>query len=230
MNYEKKSAFSQKPLLRRVFGRLYFVKTPWWLKKIYPQRLWSIDTKEKIIYLTFDDGPHRVVTPFVLDELKKYNAKATFFCIGKNVMAHPDIYKRILDEGHRVGNHTQNHVNGWKTDTDAYLADIAEATTYIHSNLFRPPYGRIKASQAKGIKTSLKNEFAKIIMWDVLSGDFDESISKEKCLHNIISKAKPGSIIIFHDSEKAFSRLTYALTACLDFYTKEGYVFQGIEM
>ncbi|MEQ1675947.1 MAG: polysaccharide deacetylase family protein [Chitinophagaceae bacterium] len=201
----------------------YFVKTPWWLKKIYSSYLWSIDTNEKTVYLTFDDGPHPQATPFVLDELKKYDAKATFFCIGKNVEAHPDIYKRILDEGHRVGNHTQNHLNGWKTDTDAYLADISEAAKQIDSTLFRPPYGRIRTVQAKRLKAY------KIVMWDVLSGDFDESVSKEKCLHNVTSRSKPGSIIVFHDSQQALTRLQHALPAAMQFFKESGYSFRKIE-
>lgn len=200
----------------------YFVKTPWWLKRIYPSYRWSIDTKEKLVYLTFDDGPHPEATPFVLDELKKYNAKATFFCIGENVEAHPDIYKRIIGEGHRTGNHTQDHLNGWKTDTDTYLANISKAAKRIDSNLFRPPYGRIKVRQAKRLKDY------QIIMWDVLSGDFDESLSKEKCLANVISRSGPGSIIVFHDSEKAFTCLKYALPASMEFFSKNGYSFKEI--
>ena len=136
----------------------YFVKTPWWLKKIYSSYTWSIPTKEKIIYLTFDDGPHPEITPFVLKELKNYNALATFFCIGKNVLAYPGIYKQILDEGHSVGNHTQNHLNGWKTSNDAYMKDIAEAANYIDSNLFRPPYGKITSFQAKHLHAAMKGK------------------------------------------------------------------------
>lgn len=206
----------------------YFVKTPWWLKKIYPNRVWDIPTKEKIIYLTFDDGPHPIATPFVLDALKKYNAKATFFCIGKNVVDYPEIYKRILDEGHNTGNHTHHHLNGWETNTAAYLEDVANATNYIASNLFRPPYGRIKQLQAKGIGEAMKNKSTKIIMWDVLSGDFDESLSKEKCLSIVTDKTTNGSIVVFHDSEKALPRLKHALPATLEFYTKKGFDFRAI--
>lgn len=233
MNVEQaEKNWNKSPFLLRIIGMgtPYFVKTPWWLKKIYPNRLWNVDVKEKIIYLTFDDGPHPVATPFVLEFLKKYNAKATFFCIGKNVLANPAIYKRILDEGHSAGNHTHNHLNGWKTNTDVYLADVSEASKYLTTKLFRPPYGRIRSSQIKGISEAMENKSAKIIMWDVLSGDFDESLSKEKCLNNVTRTAKPGSIIVFHDSEKAFSRLKYALPESLEFFTKEGYVFKGLEM
>jgi peptidoglycan-N-acetylglucosamine deacetylase len=206
----------------------YFVKTPWWLKKIYPSYVWDIDTIEKVIYLTFDDGPHPLATSFVLDELKKYNAKATFFCIGKNVEAHPDIYFRIIDEGHRSGNHTQNHLNGWKTSNDVYLNNIAEATRYINSELFRPPYGRIKKSQAKNISGAIKNIGAKIIMWSVLSGDFDTNVSKEKCLQNVVSNTKAGSIVVFHDSEKAFLRMEYVLPQILRFFSEKGYRFEKL--
>lgn len=230
MSKEEKKETFQKPLFRRGWGRLYFTKTPWWLKKIYPNRLWNVDTKEKIIYLTFDDGPHPVATTFILDELKKYKAKATFFCIGKNVVNYPELYSRILQEGHTTGNHTYHHLNGWKTATISYLADVAEATAKIETNLFRPPYGRIKRSQAKGIENALNNKSSKIVMWDVLSGDFDESVSKEKCLKNVIENTTCGSIIVFHDSEKAFPRLKFVLPATLEFFVKSGYVFEKIEM
>ena len=204
----------------------YFIKTPWWLKKIYSSYIWSVDTKEKILYLTFDDGPHQLATPFVLDELKKHNAKATFFCIGKNVLAEPGIYRRIIDEGHAVGNHTQNHLNGWKTKDDTYLADVSEAGKFIDSILFRPPYGRITSFQAKNIKSALKKPAVKIIMWDVISGDFDDSLTGEQCLQNIILNAEKGSIIVLHDSQKAFSRLNFFLPLVLKFFEDKGYRFE----
>ena len=207
----------------------YFVKTPWWLKKIYSSYVWSIDTKEKIIYLTFDDGPHPIATPFVLDELKRFNAKASFFCIGKNVLAEPQIYKRIVDEGHAIGNHTHNHLKGWKSKNEIYLADIREAGKYIDSNLFRPPYGRITSFQAKNIKSALKKMDAKIIMWDVLSADFDDSLTGQQCLQNVILNAKKGSIIVCHDSQKAFARLEFFLPLILIFFEKEGYRFEKLK-
>lgn len=200
----------------------YLVKTPWWLKKMYPHRLWSIATKEKIIYLTFDDGPHPVATPFVLDQLKKYDAGATFFCIGKNVVDHPAIYKRILEENHRTGNHTQQHLNGWKTANNIYLDDVSEAAKHIVSDLFRPPYGRLKTSQARQLANY------KIVMWDVLSGDFDENLSGEQCAENVLLSAKHGSIIVFHDSEKAFKRLVIALPKVLSFFYNQGYSFKKL--
>jgi peptidoglycan-N-acetylglucosamine deacetylase len=218
-------------LSSRISGmrRSYFVKTPWWLKKIYSSYTWSINTKKKILYLTFDDGPHPEATPFVLNELKKYNALATFFCIGKNVIEHPEIYKRILDEGHTVGNHTHNHLNGWKTDNDRYMKDIAEAAQYIDSDLFRPPYGRITSFQAKHLRSAMRGRNAKVIMWDVLSADFDTSITPEKCMENVIFNAKAGSIVVFHDSRKAFEKIQYILPKILKFFFEEGYFFDALK-
>ena len=206
----------------------YFVKTPWWLKRIFSSYIWSFKTKEKIIYLSFDDGPHPVATPFVLDELKKYNAKATFFCIGKNVVAQPNIYRRILDEGHSVGNHTHNHVNGWKTKDEIYLQDVKEAGKFIDSRLFRPPYGRITSFQAKNISGVLNRNDVKIIMWDVVSADFDESLDGNDCVKNVILNAKNRSIVVCHDSEKALARLMILLPAVLNYFDKSGFRFERL--
>lgn len=206
----------------------YFVKTPWWLKRIYGSYIWHIPATEKELYLTFDDGPHPEATPFVLKELKKHHALATFFCIGKNVMAYPEIYKQILAEGHSAGNHTHNHLNGWKTTDDVYLKDVAEASAYIDSNLFRPPYGRITAFQARNLKTAMKGKKPRIIMWDILSADFDPAVTPEESLSNVIFKSSPGSIIVFHDTEKAFPRLQHALPKMLQFFIEKGYVFKAL--
>ena len=206
----------------------YFVKTPGWLKKIYDSYIWSIPASDKILYLTFDDGPHPEATPFVLKELKKYNVLATFFCIGKNVVAHPDIYKQIIRDGHSVGNHTYNHLNGWKTNNDDYLNDIALASNEIDSYLFRPPYGRITSFQAKNLKPAMKGKESKVIMWDVLSGDFDTSCSPQQCLANVLFASVPGSIIVFHDSEKAFPRLEYTLPKILHYFSEKGFLFKAI--
>jgi peptidoglycan/xylan/chitin deacetylase (PgdA/CDA1 family) len=207
----------------------YLVKTPFWIKKIYSGYVWHIDTREKVLYLTFDDGPHPDITPFILRELKVFSAGATFFCVGKNVVKHPDIYKRILDEGHSVGNHTYNHLNGWNTDNETYLKDVLEASKVIDSKLFRPCYGRITGFQAKNLKPVMKGKAPKIVMWDVLSGDFDTRCSPQQCLSNVIFSSVPGSIIVFHDSEKAFQRLEYALPRMLRYFTEKGYSFRSIE-
>lgn len=210
---------------------MYFIKAPWWLKKLYPSFVWKIPTKEKVLYLSFDDGPHETATPYVLDELKKYGAKATFFCIGKNVVSLPALYKRILDEGHKTGNHTYNHLNGWKTDDTTYINNVIQAAALIKSNLFRPPYGRIKKFQRKLLmrKEGTTQPLFKIIMWDVLSGDFDVKLSPQKCLGNVLKNAEPGSIIVFHDSTKAWSRMSYALPEVLEQLSKKGYVFKALE-
>ena len=205
----------------------YAVKIPKWLSRFSKKFVWNISTKEKNLYLSFDDGPHEIATPFVLDELKKHNAKATFFCLGKNVKEHPEIYARILSEGHAVGNHTFNHLNGLKTKRNIYIDDIKLAAQYINSKLFRPPYGRIS------IKTAniLRKDFGyRIVMWEVLSGDFDQNILPEKVLKNVISKTKAGSIIVFHDSAKAFTALSFALPEVLKLFTEKGFVFKTIQL
>lgn len=205
----------------------YFVKTPWWIKKLYPACIWDMQADEKVLYLTFDDGPHPRATSFVLNELEKYNAKATFFCVGKNVTQHNDIYRRILNQGHRAGNHTFNHLNVWKANDMAYFKDIAEAGKNIDSALFRPPYGKISKFQLKYLRDSFK---MKVVMWSVLSGDFDATVSGESCLKNVIVSAKPGNIIVFHDSAKAWSNLAYALPKVLAHFTEKGYRFEKINL
>ena len=206
----------------------YFVKTPGWLKRIYDSYIWSMPVNDKILYLTFDDGPHPEATPFVLKELKKHNALATFFCIGKNVAAYPGIYKQIINEGHSVGNHTYNHLNGWKTSNDDYLKDIALASHEIDSDLFRPPYGRITSFQAKNLKPAMKGKEPKVIMWDVLSGDFDIACTPQQCLSNVLLASVSGSIVVFHDSEKAFSKLEYTLPRMLSHFSEKGYLFKSL--
>lgn len=204
----------------------YFVKTPEWLKKLYSNAIWEIPDTEKNIYLTFDDGPHPAITPYILDELKNYNAQATFFCIGKNVQLYPNIFDRILAEEHAVGNHTQDHLNGWKTNTVGYLANIKAAKKHIPSTLFRPPYGRIKRSQMRLLTAG--NNPMQIIMWSVLSGDFDLELIPERCLNNVIKNTKSGSIVVFHDSEKAEKKVRYALPKVLDHFSNKGFMFKKI--
>ena len=206
---------------------MYFIKTPFWLRLIYRSCIWRKTNQERVLYLSFDDGPHPEATPFVLAQLAYFNAKASFFCIGKNVQLYPEIYATIIAAGHVVGNHTQNHMNGWKNNTENYIADIQEATKVIDSNLFRPPYGRISFAQIKALRSdpSLPTE---IMMWDVLSGDFDTTINGEQCAQNVIQHAGPGSIIVFHDSAKAMDRLKVALPKVLAHFSQLGYQFKAL--
>jgi peptidoglycan/xylan/chitin deacetylase (PgdA/CDA1 family) len=204
----------------------YAVRIPSWFSKLNGSLVWKIPTKEKILYLSFDDGPHETATPFVLNELKKYNAKATFFCLGKNVQQHPEIYQRILNEGHSTGNHTFNHLNAWHVKGEEYIDDVKHAEKFIQSKLFRPPYGRMYPQLSKKLRTQFGY---KIIMWHVLSGDFDDSIAPEKCLNNVLDKAQKGSIIVFHDSSKASKNLQFALPEVLKKFTESGFVFKSLQ-
>ncbi|MBV2196293.1 MAG: polysaccharide deacetylase family protein [Flavobacterium sp.] len=207
-----------------------WVKTHLLIKKNFKKMVWDIPNSEKKIYLTFDDGPIPMVTEWVLDLLKSNNVKATFFCIGDNIKKHPEIYKRILIEGHQTGNHTFNHLNGWKTETNHYIDNFKLCETEHsklnteHSFLFRPPYGKIKPSQSKVVR----NLGYKIIMWDVLSYDFDSTISAEKCLENVITHTAQGSIIVFHDSLKAEKNLRFALPKAIQILKDKGFVFDVI--
>ncbi|WP_428741592.1 polysaccharide deacetylase family protein [Tenacibaculum sp.] len=213
--------------------RLYFIKTPRILKQLFAKYTWSFSSNKKTIYLTFDDGPIPEVTEFVLDQLQQFNAKATFFCIGDNIRKHPAIFSRIITEGHSVGNHTFNHLNGWKSNNTSYLENIELAeksiqqsytSTNTQQKLFRPPYGKIKRSQAR----RLIAKGYKIIMWDVLSADFDKTVSKEKCVQNVLNNTQNGSIVVFHDSIKASDKLYYTLPILLQKFSERGYEFKVI--
>lgn len=211
---------------------LYFIKTPKIVRLFFKNYLWKIDTDKKEIYLTFDDGPTPKVTEFVLKTLKTYNAKATFFCIGKNIIAHPKLFNQIINDGHGVGNHTQNHLNGWATKTKQYIHNIETAQKIIVNNhqddkfqkLFRPPYGKIRKAQTKLL---VKKNY-KIVMWSILSGDFDSKISSKKCLENVLKNTSPGSIVVFHDSEKAFEKVKYVLPKVMKYFSNLGYVFKVV--
>ncbi len=193
-------------------------------KRIFPNVTWSLPQGEKTIYLTFDDGPIPEVTPFVLETLKKYNAAATFFCIGDNVKKHPEIYRMIDTNVHSIGNHTMHHMNGWLVTNSAYFEDVKKAQSYLTTKLFRPPYGKIRPSQVY----RLKKEF-RIIMWDVLSKDYDRELTGADCLRRVLQQTRLGSIIVFHDSLKAESRMRYALPFVLKHFSELGYSFKRID-
>ncbi len=202
---------------------MYLVKNPSLLRKVYPSLLWRIRTKEKELFITFDDGPHPIITPWVLDMLDQFKAKATFFCIGKNVDLYPEIYQEIIKRGHAIGNHTQSHNNGWKTMNKEYLESIQEAAKKIDSNLFRPPYGKIKPSQIRKVKKDFK-----IVMWSVISGDFDSRLLPEECLNNVVQNTEKGNIIVFHDSDKAEKNMKYVLPRLLNHFTQIGWTFKKL--
>lgn len=203
-------------------------KTPLVVKKMFPNYVWDIETTDKVIYLTFDDGPTPEITSWTLHQLKKHNAKATFFCIGNNIKKYPEIFQSIIEEGHAIGNHTHNHVKGWTTKTKDYIENVLEAQNIIEAktktNLFRPPYGQISPKQGKKL---IALDY-KIIMWDVLSFDWDKTISNDECYTNVISKAKNGSIIVFHDSVKASERMQHTLPKILEYFSARGYSFQSL--
>jgi peptidoglycan/xylan/chitin deacetylase (PgdA/CDA1 family) len=202
---------------------MYQVRPPYLLKKVYSNVLWRKDATEKKIYLTFDDGPVPEITPWVLDILKSQGIHATFFCVGENVVKYQEIYQRIVRENHSVGNHTYNHVNGWNTSLSHYLENIEKCARHVHSNLFRPPYGRIRKKQQKKL-----SEDYTIVMWDVLSGDYDKRTSPEKCLQNVVKHVRNGSIVLFHDSIKAKQNIQYALPRFIEEVKQQGFQFDKL--
>ena len=209
-------------------------RTPFFLPLLYPSLLWRIPARAEELYITFDDGPVNGPTEFVLESLATFSAKATFFCIGDNIRKHPDIFRRIVKQGHAVGNHTFNHLNGWKNDTQHYIQNVQQCKaemqkqlgvkdTVFVTDLFRPPYGRITRKQIKLLEADYR-----IVMWDVLSVDYNKHLSPEACLRNTIRAVRPGSIIVFHDSVKAEKNMTYVLPRLLDHFTEEGYIFKSL--
>jgi peptidoglycan/xylan/chitin deacetylase (PgdA/CDA1 family) len=199
---------------------MYLVRPPYLLQQLYPQATWRMSPAEKVLYLTFDDGPIAGVTEKVLDILEEQNIRATFFCVGENAGRHPEILKRALDAGHRLGNHTYNHLRGWDCDTRKYLRNVQKCAAIVDSDLFRPPYGKAKRSQM-----AILIKRYRIIMWDVLSGDYDRATSPEQCLDNVTKNIRNGSIIVFHDSLKAADNMLYALPKFIAFAKKEGFSF-----
>lgn len=190
---------------------------------MYPGLVWDMRGAGKTIYLTFDDGPTPDITEEVLEILKDFRASGTFFCLGRNVERHPDIYNKLIRQGHSTGNHTYSHLKGWKTKNEEYYKDIELAGQHINSRLFRPPYGQIRRSQIKTLKTGYK-----LIMWEVMSHDYERRISGELSLRAILKYTREGSIVVFHDSVKAIKKLQYILPRFLEHFSEKGYKFEGI--
>lgn len=211
-------------------------KPPKLLRDLIPELLWEIPERESIphgrvvsenpdVFLTFDDGPTPGITEWILDELAKWDAKATFFCLGRNVEAHPELYRRILAEGHSVGNHTYSHLKGWGRDAGRYAADIERASEFIESTLFRPPYGRISSGEAR-----LVGRRYHIVMWNIISRDYNSRLSPAACLNNVVRHIRPGDIVVFHDSKKAFRNMSYALPRVLEQLHSRGMKSKAIEI
>lgn len=234
---------------------MYFVKTPFYLKRVFGSMTWELPAHtpsltapaaalqdaggnpsafdgaadsasgegQPTLYLTFDDGPNPGITEFVLDELKRFKASATFFLVGSNAEKHPELVERMRAEGHAVGHHSYSHLNGWKTKDEAYLEDVERAASIVGGPLFRPPYGRIKITQIEALKQNHH-----IVMWDVISGDFDQSITEQQCLDNVLGNAKAGSIVVLHDSPKAEEKVRYVLPKVLERFAEKGFAFSAV--
>jgi peptidoglycan/xylan/chitin deacetylase (PgdA/CDA1 family) len=201
---------------------MFKYRIPTILQRLFPNYTWKVKTNDKQLFLTFDDGPHPEITPWVLEHLSIFGAKATFFCVGDNVRKYPKTYRQIIAEGHQTGNHTYHHLKGWTTDDLTYFADVKKAEEYINSNLFRPPYGRIKSSQG-----AMLNKDYKIIMWDHLSCDYEKKLNIDYSIEQM-KKVKNGSIVVFHDSEKSFENLKQLLPQLLAYYCSEGFQLLAI--
>ena len=203
---------------------MYFVTPPYVVRSLSKRNLtWKINTTENIIYLTFDDGPIPEITTFVLKQLEKFNAKATFFCVGDNVRKYPEVFEKIVTDLHSVGNHSYNHLNGWKSLSKDYLHNIEKCSPFFETDLFRPPYGKISPMQILKLKKNYS-----IVLWSVLSYDFDCETTCQRCLENVISHTKAGSIVVFHDSIKAKKNLFYTLPRFLKHFTDLGFEFKSL--
>ncbi len=199
-------------------------KAPKFVKRMMPDLIWDLQDDERV-FLTFDDGPTPGITEYILQQLEKYNARATFFCLGKNVEMYPDLYERIIAAGHKVGNHTYSHVKGWSMSTDRYVEDVDFGNQFVHSDLFRPPYGRITPTQAHILAQRYR-----LVMWDVISQDYNRKISPRKCLNTVLRHLRGGSIVVFHDSVKAYRNMHYALPRTLERIKEMGLRCSTIEL
>lgn len=203
---------------------MYLVKTPRLLDYLYAKRTWRRKVDDRVVYLTFDDGPIPEITPWILDQLGQFEAKATFFCVGENVIRYPEIFSRIIKEGHGIGNHTHRHLNGSKTTYADYIRDVENCAGVLPSSLFRPPYGRLNKKK----EAYLLEKGYEIIMWDVLSGDFDSNVDGPRCYENVVTNVQKGSIVVLHDNLKSIDTLKAALPKILDFLSREGYQMLGL--
>lgn len=204
--------------------KLRCLRPPGILKILFPNFVWRYNSGLKKVYLTFDDGPIPESTPWTLELLKEKNVKATFFCVGDNVKKYPQLYRQIIKEGHAVGNHTFNHLRGWSQNTLKYVENVILASDFIDSKLFRPPYGLIKRAQAKHLLAEYK-----IVMWDVLSGDYRQDITPERCYRDVMKKIRPGSILLFHNHVKADKNMRYTIPRLIDDLHEKGYEFEICE-
>lgn len=207
---------------------MYLVRPSYFVQRLYPKAVWRKEESHANIYLTFDDGPIPELTPWVLDVLIQYGVKATFFCVGNNIYKNPEIFKRILREKHAVGNHTFDHMDGWRNTASKYLDSTLRCQDVMADNnsnkLFRPPYGKMKRTQLK----QLLEQGYSIIMWDVITGDFDKHTSPQQCLSNAIAGIRNGSIVVFHDNIKAEGNLRYALPAFIEYALNKGFEFKTL--
>jgi len=203
---------------------MIIARVPRMLSRCFKGLTWNIPSEEKVVYLTFDDGPTPEITDWVLSQLEEYQAHATFFCLGKNVKEHPEIYNRIRKNQHAIGNHSNSHIKGFRTGVDEYLENIDRANELLTTELFRPPYGRIRPSQVKHVKKQYK-----IVMWDVLSVDYNRKLNAETVVNNVLKNVRNGSIVVFHDSLKASKNLYAALPVVLQQLSQDGYRFEAIK-
>jgi len=203
---------------------MYLVKTPSVIQKLFPNFHWKVPTGDApVIYFTFDDGPIPQITPWILEQLEAFNAKATFFCVGNNARRYPGLMTETIAAGHSVGNHTMHHLDGWKSDNMPYFHDVRHCALQVKSSLFRPPYGRLKPAQAQFLTRHYE-----VVMWDVLSGDFDSELTGEDCFQNVVRNARPGSIVVFHDNLKAEEKVREILPRLLQHYADLGYSFDAL--
>lgn len=210
-------------MLSNVSSQMKF-QTPAFIHRLFPELLWNVAVTDNIIYLTFDDGPHPVITPKVLNILEQYDAKACFFCVGNNVQRYPKIFHLVKDAGHLIGNHSYHHINGWRTPDDLYFEDVDKCNKLVRSHYFRPPYGKIRPSQMRYLKKHYQ-----LVMWSVVTYDFDRETTGEECFQRSVNKTTRGSIVVFHDSEKAEKNMLYALPRFLEYFSEKGFRFETWE-